>query len=212
MRAVLRAGADKVSLNTAAVARPDARQPRAPRRFGSPGGRRRDRRAAPSADGDAERGWEVVVRGGREATGLDAVAWADAGGRARRRRAARHLDRPRRDRSRLRHGAAPRDHDRGRACRSSPRAAPPARPTSWPRSATAAPTRSSRPSIFHRREHSIAAVKAAMAAAGLPVRPSPRSGRVTRAGPCPSSRASARTGSSRSIVQDAADGRVLMLA
>ena len=44
--------------------------------------------------------WEVVVKGGREPTGLDAVAWARARRRARRRRAARHLDRSRRDRRR----------------------------------------------------------------------------------------------------------------
>ena len=71
MRAVLRAGADKVSLNTAAVREPDLVR-RCARAFGSQAvvvaidARRR-------TTGD---GWEVVVRGGREPTGIDAVAWA----------------------------------------------------------------------------------------------------------------------------------------
>jgi cyclase len=79
MKAVLRAGADKVSLNTAAVANPDLVAGCA-RRFGSQAvvvaidARRvpADRRA-PAAPAR----WEVVVRGGRDATGLDAIAWAE---------------------------------------------------------------------------------------------------------------------------------------
>ncbi len=71
MRSVLRAGADKVSLNTAAVREPDLVR-RCARAFG----RQAvvvaiDARRRPSGDG-----WEVVVRGGREPTGIDAVAWA----------------------------------------------------------------------------------------------------------------------------------------
>jgi len=71
MRAVLRAGADKVSLNTAAVADPSLIT-RCARRFGSQAvvvaidARRRPDTAS----------WEVVVRGGREPTGRDAVTWA----------------------------------------------------------------------------------------------------------------------------------------
>jgi cyclase len=71
MKAVLRAGADKVAVNTAAVRNPALLRVSA-RRFG-----RQcvviaiDARARPSREG-----WEVVVRGGREPTGLDAVAWA----------------------------------------------------------------------------------------------------------------------------------------
>ena len=71
MRAVLRAGADKVALNTAAVADP-ALITRCARRFGSQAvvvaidARRRDGTAS----------WEVVVRGGREPTGRNAVDWA----------------------------------------------------------------------------------------------------------------------------------------
>lgn len=74
MTAVLRAGADKVSLNTAAVA-DQGLVTACAQRFGSQAvvvaidARRR------SAD-DPEAGWEVLVRGGRDATGLDAVAWA----------------------------------------------------------------------------------------------------------------------------------------
>jgi cyclase len=76
MHDVLRAGADKVSLNTAAVADPGLIG-RCARRFG----RQAvvvaiDARRRPSTRTDAPTGWEVVVRGGREATGLDAVAWA----------------------------------------------------------------------------------------------------------------------------------------
>jgi cyclase len=72
MRAVLRAGADRVAVNTAAVADPGLIG-RCARVFGrqcvvvSIDARRRD--------GEGE-GWEVVVRGGRDETGLEAVAWA----------------------------------------------------------------------------------------------------------------------------------------
>ena len=72
MRDVLRAGADKVSLNTAAVADPTLIAACA-RRFG---------RQAVVVAIDARRriagdGWKVVVRGGRETTNLDAVGWAE---------------------------------------------------------------------------------------------------------------------------------------
>ncbi len=73
MRAVLKAGCDKISINTAAVERPALIREGA-RRFGSqcivvaidakrrPGGRGHR--------------WEVYIHGGRTPTGLDAVAWA----------------------------------------------------------------------------------------------------------------------------------------
>jgi imidazole glycerol-phosphate synthase subunit HisF len=73
MRDVLRAGADKVSLNTAAVADPTLVS-RCAGRFG---------RQAVVVAVDARRRatdeprWEVVVKGGREVTDLDAVAWAE---------------------------------------------------------------------------------------------------------------------------------------
>jgi cyclase len=69
--AILGAGADKVAVNTAALADPDLVQ-RAADHFGSQcvvvavDARRRD---------GAESGWEVYTHGGRNATGLDAVAW-----------------------------------------------------------------------------------------------------------------------------------------
>ena len=70
---LLRAGADKVSINSAAVRNPDFVN-QASERFGSQcivvaiDARRRTDPANP--------GWDVYVRGGRENTGLDALAWA----------------------------------------------------------------------------------------------------------------------------------------
>ena len=75
MRDVLRAGADKVSLNTAAVATPDLVR-RCARRFGSQAVVVAiDARRLARPDGEPP-AWEVVVNGGRRATGLDALAWA----------------------------------------------------------------------------------------------------------------------------------------
>jgi cyclase len=76
MRDVLRAGADKVSLNTAAVADPSLVS-RCAARFG----RQAvvvaiDARRVAGAAGAAEPRWEVLVRGGRDTTDLDAVEWA----------------------------------------------------------------------------------------------------------------------------------------
>jgi cyclase len=65
----LRAGADKVSINSAAVARPEVLTESATR-FGS---------QCVVASIDASRGadgWRVYVKGGREETGLEVVAWA----------------------------------------------------------------------------------------------------------------------------------------
>ena len=76
MRAVLRAGADKVTMNTAAIGDP-ALVTACATRFG----RQAvvvaiDARRRPPGAHDAPPGWDVVVRGGRDATGIDAVAWA----------------------------------------------------------------------------------------------------------------------------------------
>ncbi|HVF43094.1 MAG TPA: imidazole glycerol phosphate synthase subunit HisF, partial [Pyrinomonadaceae bacterium] len=74
VRAVLRAGADKVSLNTAAVERPELITEGA-NVFGSQcmvvavDARRRDPE-------DSRAGWEVYTHGGRERVGVDAVEWA----------------------------------------------------------------------------------------------------------------------------------------
>ena len=75
MRAILLAGADKVSVNSAAVHNP-ALITEAATRFGSQcivvaiDARRRPAHSPPGS------GWEVFVSGGRIPTGLDAVAWA----------------------------------------------------------------------------------------------------------------------------------------
>jgi cyclase len=70
MRDVLRAGADKVSLNTAAVGDPDLIT-RCAARFG-----RQAVVVAIDARRTAMGRWDVLVRGGRETTDLDAVRWA----------------------------------------------------------------------------------------------------------------------------------------
>jgi cyclase len=71
--ALLRAGADKVAVNSAAVAEP-ALLTRLAERFGS-----QAVVLAIDARARAAGGWEVYVRGGRAATGRDAVAWAREG-------------------------------------------------------------------------------------------------------------------------------------
>ena len=73
MKAALRAGADKVGINTAAVADPSLLAECA-RRFG-----RQCVVLAIDARRRADGSFEVVVMGGREPTGLDAVAWARRG-------------------------------------------------------------------------------------------------------------------------------------
>jgi cyclase len=72
IRALLLAGADKVSINTAAVADPEFVR-RAAERFGSQCTVVAiDARSVPGAPGR----WEVYTHGGRRPAGLDAVAWA----------------------------------------------------------------------------------------------------------------------------------------
>jgi len=170
MRDVLRAGADKVSLNTAAVADPTLIS-RCAGRFG----RQAvvvaiDARTLDTPPGAGLlRAWEVVVNGGRESTGLDVVAWAEravdlgAGELL-----VTSIDRDgtgagfdtvllRAISSRvpvpvIASGGAAEPEDFVRAVRDGGADA-----------VLAA-------SIFHRRVHAIADVKAAMAAAGLPVR------------------------------------------
>jgi cyclase len=176
MRAVLRAGADKVSLNTAAVADPDligrcaarfgrqavvvaidARQQMPGDGIGSPG-----RHGSPA--------WEVLVRGGREPTGLDAVSWAEravdlgAGELL-----VTSIDRDGTgagfDTALLR---AITDRVDVPVIASGGAAGPADFVTAVVDGGADAVLAAS---IFHRRIHSIAAVKAAMAAAGLPIRP-----------------------------------------
>ena len=73
IKKLLRSGADKVSINSSAVRDPDFIN-QASQRFGNQcivvaiDARRRSDPTNP--------GWDVFVRGGRENTGLDAIAWA----------------------------------------------------------------------------------------------------------------------------------------
>ncbi len=165
MRDVLRAGADKVSLNTAAVTDPDLIAACAAR-FG---------RQAVVVAIDARRraggvqGWEVVVKGGREATELEAVAWAERAVAL----GAGELLVTSMDRDGTRSGY---DTELLRAIAdrvkvpviASGGAAGPADFVAAVRDGHADAVLAA--SIFHRRIHSIAVVKQAMADAGLPVR------------------------------------------
>ena len=167
MRDVLRAGADKVSLNTAAAGDPNLIS-RCAARFG--------RQAVVVAidairspvSGDAPR-WDVRIRGGRDATDLDAVSWAeravDLG--------AGELLVTSIDRDGTRSGF---DTQLLRSISSrvnvpviaSGGAAGPEDFVAAVRDGGADAVLAA--SIFHRRVHSIGDVKRAMAAAGLPVR------------------------------------------
>ncbi len=73
MRALLRAGADKVSVNTAAVEHPELLRAGA-ETFGS-----QCVVLAVDARRRPEGGWEVYVKGGRVPTGLDALGWVERG-------------------------------------------------------------------------------------------------------------------------------------
>ena len=76
---LLRAGADKVSINTAAVARPELLR-EASRRFGAQCiVLSVDARRVPAGEPPTESGFEVTTHGGRRGTGIDAVAWAQRG-------------------------------------------------------------------------------------------------------------------------------------
>jgi cyclase len=186
MRDVLRAGADKVSLNTAAVADPTLIG-RCAARFGSQAvvvaidARRRavgrapaaaSSRAAESSGLEPGGGWEVVVKGGREATDLDPVAWAERIVEL----GAGELLVTSIDRDGTGSGF---DTDLLHAITrrvsvpviASGGAAGPADFVAAVRDGGADAVLAA--SIFHRRIHSIASVKAAMAAAGLPVRDVP---------------------------------------
>ena len=165
MRSVLRAGADKVSLNTAAVADPDLIAACA-RDFGS---------QAVVVAIDARRlrvgevSWEVVVKGGREPAGLDAVDWAQRAVEL----GAGELLVTSMDRDGTRSGF---DLELLRSISSVVRvpviasggAACPDDFVAAVRDGGADAVLAA--SIFHRRLHSIADVKRAMLAAGLPVR------------------------------------------
>jgi cyclase len=164
MRDVLRAGADKVSLNTAAVADPGLIAACAAR-FG----RQAVVIAIDARRRPADDGWEVVVTGGRETTGLDAIAWAERAVEL----GAGELLVTSIDRDGTRSGY---DTALLRAITNrvevpviaSGGAAGPMDFVAAVRDGGADAVLAA--SIFHRRIHSIAAVKQAMADAGLPVR------------------------------------------
>ena len=165
MRDVLRAGADKVSLNTAAVADPGLITACAAR-FG---------RQAVVVAIDARRrpgdevSWDVVVKGGREVTGIEAVAWAQRAVQL----GAGELLVTSMDRDGTRSGY---DTELLRAITSrvavpviaSGGAAGPADCVAAVRDGGADAVLAA--SIFHRSIHSIGEVKQTMADAGLPVR------------------------------------------
>jgi cyclase len=173
MRDVLRAGADKVSLNTAAVADPLLIS-RCAARFGRQAvvvAIDARRRTATGDDG-ADVSCEVVVKGGREATGLDVVAWAErAVGLG-----AGELLVTSMDRDGTGDGF---DTELLQAITSQTQvpviasggAAGPSDFVAAVRDGGADAVLAA--SIFHRRIHSIGEVKAAMAEAGLPVRIGP---------------------------------------
>jgi cyclase len=76
---LLRAGADKVSLNTAAVARPELLR-EASHRFGAQCiVLSVDARRVPAGGTPTASGFEVTTHGGRRGTGIDAVEWAARG-------------------------------------------------------------------------------------------------------------------------------------
>ena len=165
MRDVLRAGADKVAVNTAAVRDPSLVATCA-RRFGSQCVVISvDVRARPEAPGT----WEVVVQGGRTPTGLDGLAWIEQAVAL----GAGEVLLTSIDRDGTRQGF---DLELLRTVTSRVRvpviasggAGSPADMTAAVVEGHADAVLAA--SIFHRDIHSIAAVKADMAAAGVPVR------------------------------------------
>jgi len=164
LRRMLRAGADKVGLNTAAVRRPDVIREGAAQ-FGS-------QCIVVAIDAKRTRagGWEVYTHGGRTATGLDAVDWAVRAAES----GAGEILLTSMDQDGREDGF---DLELTRAVTRAVRipviasggAGAPRHFVDAVREADADAVLAA--SIFHYRTHSIAAVKTAMAAAGIPVRP-----------------------------------------
>ncbi|MDF0529226.1 imidazole glycerol phosphate synthase subunit HisF [Tsukamurella sp. 8F] len=76
---LLRAGADKVSVNTAAIARPELLRELS-NRFGSQCiVLSVDARTVPDGSAPQPSGWEVTTHGGKRSAGIDAVEWARRG-------------------------------------------------------------------------------------------------------------------------------------
>lgn len=168
MRDVLRAGADKVSFNTAAVATPELLTACAAK-FGSQAVVCAvDARLLPGAPGEPAR-WEVVTHGGRRTTDLDAIEWSVRAVEL----GAGELLVTSMDRDGTRSGfdtellAAIATRVRVPVIASGGAAGPNDFVTAVRDGKADAVLAAS---IFHRRMFSVADVKAAMAAAGLPVR------------------------------------------
>ena len=168
MRDVLRAGADKVSFNTAAVATPELLTACA-QKFGSQAVVCAvDARRLPVDPGAAAR-WEVVTHGGRKTTDLDAIEWSIRAVEL----GAGELLVTSMDRDGTHAGfdtellAAIATRVRVPVIASGGAAGPDDFVTAVRDGKADAVLAAS---IFHRRTYSIADVKAAMAAAGLPVR------------------------------------------
>jgi cyclase len=164
VRRLLLAGADKISINSAAVAEPEL-VARAAEAFGSQAivvaidAKRRT---------DAE-GWEVFTHGGRRPTGIDAVAWAKRMAES----GAGELLVTSMDRDGTKSGF---DLDLLRAVRAAVRVPIVASGgvgtvEHFVEGARAGATGLLAASVFHYGEMRIAEAKAALAAAGLPVRP-----------------------------------------
>ncbi|MGW0043156.1 imidazole glycerol phosphate synthase subunit HisF [Rhodococcus sp. NPDC003348] len=76
---LLRAGADKVSVNTAAIARPELLRELS-HRFGAQCiVLSVDARTVPEGQQPTPSGWEVTTHGGKRGTGIDAIEWAQRG-------------------------------------------------------------------------------------------------------------------------------------
>ncbi|WP_019928150.1 imidazole glycerol phosphate synthase subunit HisF [Nocardia sp. BMG111209] len=76
---LLRAGADKVSVNTAAIADPEILRAMS-ERFGSQCiVLSVDARLVPDGNPPTPSGWEVTTHGGKRSTGIDAIEWAARG-------------------------------------------------------------------------------------------------------------------------------------
>ncbi|MBW8270631.1 imidazole glycerol phosphate synthase subunit HisF [Caldovatus aquaticus] len=166
VRRLLLAGADKVSINSAAVAEPDLVR-RAAEAFGS-----QAIVVAIDAKRVAPGRWEVFTHGGRRPTGLDAVAWA----RRMAESGAGELLLTSMDRDGTKAGF---DLDLLRAVRAAVRVPIVASggvgtADHFVEGARAGATGLLAASVFHYGEMRIADAKAALAAAGLPVRPIPR--------------------------------------
>ena len=163
VRRLLLAGADKCSINSAAVAEPEL-VTRAAEAFGS-----QAIVVAVDARRVADGHWEVFTHGGRKGTGIDAVGWAERMAAA----GAGELLVTSMDRDGTKSGfdldllagdPGPGEPAAGRLGRSRHGRA----------FRRGCPGRGQRPaaaSVFHYGEFRIADAKAALAAAGLPVRP-----------------------------------------